>query len=103
VGGMMSDPDAITGEQRAALEKLAAVLGDGFYLVGGGTVAAHLAHRTSRDLDLFATKDPNDLRSQSDHLPGVEIQSRAPGTLHLRVEQIQRDFEAWVRTTAKPK
>ena len=84
----MSDQDTITGNQRAALEKLASVLGDGFYLVGGVAVAAHLAHRTSRDLDLFATSDPNDLRTQLDHLAGVEIESRAPGTLHLRVDEI---------------
>jgi hypothetical protein len=86
--GGMSERDAITDEQRAALAKLASILGDGFYLVGGVAVAAHLAHRTSRDLDLFATRDPNELRSLIDHLPGVEIESRAPGTLHLRVDEI---------------
>lgn len=84
----MSDGATITGAQRAALEKLAPVIRDDFYLVGGTAVAAHLAHRTSRDIDLFATRDPNDLRSQLDHLPGVEIKSRAPGTLHLRVDEI---------------
>jgi Nucleotidyl transferase AbiEii toxin, Type IV TA system len=84
----MSDRDTITAAQRAALAKLAAVLGEGFYLVGGVAIAAHLAHRTSRDLDLFATRDPNDLQSQLDHLPGVEIESRAPGTIHLRVDEL---------------
>lgn len=84
----MSDEDTITGAQRAVLEKLAPVLREDFYLVGGVAVAAHLAHRTSRDLDLFAARDPNDLRSQLDHLPGVEIKGRAPGTLHLRVDEI---------------
>lgn len=86
--GRMSDQGTITDKQRAVLKKLASVLGEGFYLVGGVAVAAHLAHRTSRDLDLFATSDPNDLRTQLDHLPGVEIESRAPGTLHLRVDEI---------------
>lgn len=84
----MSDADTITREQRAVLAKLAAVLGDGFYLVDGVAVAAHLAHRVSRDLDLCAMRDPNDLRSQLDHLPGVEIEDRAPGTLHLRVDEL---------------
>jgi len=87
VGGM-SGPDTIPRTQRAVLEKLAPVLREEFYLVGGVAVAAHLAHRTSRDLDLFATRDPNELRSQLEHLPGVEIKGRAPGTLHLRVDEI---------------
>ena len=86
--GGLSDRDTITGAQRAALAKLASVLGDGFYLVGGVAIAAHMAHRTSRDLDLFATRDPNDLKSQLDHLPGVEIESRGPGTIHLRVDEV---------------
>jgi hypothetical protein len=33
--GGMSGRDTITEEQRAALAKLAAILGDTFYLVGG--------------------------------------------------------------------
>lgn len=86
--GGMSEGDRITRPQRAALEKLAPVLGQDFYLVGGVAVAAHLGHRTSRDLDLFATRDPNDLRPQLDHIPGVKIKSRAPGTLHLQVDEI---------------
>lgn len=84
----MSDSDAITDAQRAVLAKLAAVLDDGFYLAGGVAVAAHLAHRTSRDLDLFATRDPNELQSRLVDLAGLEIESRAPGTLHLRVDEV---------------
>ncbi len=78
----------ITPAQRAVLEKLAFVLRGDFYLAGGVAVAAHLAHRRSRDLDLFAPRDPNDLRSQLEHLSGVEIKGRAPGTLHLRVDGV---------------
>ncbi|HWO26970.1 MAG TPA: nucleotidyl transferase AbiEii/AbiGii toxin family protein [Kofleriaceae bacterium] len=84
----MSDRATITEAQRAVLLKLAPVLREDFYLVGGVAVAAHLAHRTSRDVDLFATRDPSDLRPQLEHLPGVEIKGRAPGTLHLRVDEI---------------
>src|ERR1041385_5128802 len=75
----------ITADQRSVLAKLAPLLQDGFYLVGGVAIAAHLAHRTSRDLDLFATRDPAALQSALDHLPGAAIQSRAPGTIHLEV------------------
>jgi hypothetical protein len=84
----MTATDLITGDQRSALDKLAPLLQDGFYLVGGVAIAAHFAHRTSRDLDLFATRDPTALQSELDHLPGVAIQSRAPGTIHLKVDGI---------------
>jgi Nucleotidyl transferase AbiEii toxin, Type IV TA system len=86
--GGMSDRDPITSEQRSVLARLAPLLGDSFYLVGGVAVAAHLAHRTSRDLDLFATTDPTVLHDQLDHLLGVTIESRAPGTIHLKVDGI---------------
>ena len=84
----MTEPDSITSEQRQALAKLAPLLQDGFYLVGGVAIAAHLSHRTSRDLDLFATRDPTVLQAELDHVPGVAIASRAPGTLHLKVDGI---------------
>jgi len=47
----MTEPDPITSAQRQALAKLAPFLQHDFYLVGGVAVAAHLSHRTSRDLD----------------------------------------------------
>jgi len=80
--------DTITGDQRSALAKLAPLLQDGFYLVGGVAIAARFSHRTSRDLDLFATRDPTPLRSDLDHLPGVTIAGRAPGTIHLKVDGV---------------
>lgn len=84
----MTERDTITGDQRSALAKLAPLLQDGFYLVGGVAIAAHFSHRTSRDLDLFATRDPTPLQSDLDHLPGVTIEGRASGTLHLKVDGI---------------
>jgi hypothetical protein len=78
----------ISSAQRSALTKLAGVLPDGFYLVGGVALAAYFSHRTSRDLDLFATRDPTPLQSELDHLPGVTIQGRAPGTIHLTVDGV---------------
>ncbi len=86
--GGMTDRDPITSAQRAALAKLAPLLQDGFYLAGGVAIAAHLSHRTSRDLDLFATRDPTPLQPDLDHLPGVTIEGRAPGTIHLKVDGI---------------
>jgi hypothetical protein len=84
----MTAPDSITRDQRLALAKLAPFLQEGFYLVGGVAIAAHFSHRTSRDLDLFATRDPTVLQADLDHLPGVVIAGRAPGTLHLKVDGI---------------
>jgi hypothetical protein len=52
----------VTSAQRQALAKLAPFLQHDFYLVGGVAVAAQLSHRTARDLDLFATRDPTALQ-----------------------------------------
>jgi hypothetical protein len=71
--------DTITSSQRAALAKLAPLVQDGFYLVRGVAIAAHFSHRTSGDLDLFATRDPTVLQADLDHLPGVTVEGRAPG------------------------
>jgi hypothetical protein len=84
----MTEDNAITSAQRSALAKLAPLLQDGFYLVGGTAIAAHFSHRTSRDLDLFATRDPTPLQADLDHLPGVAIKARAAGTIHLTVDGI---------------
>lgn len=84
----MTALDILTGDQRAALTKLAPLLQDGFSLAGGVAIAAHFSHRTSRDLDLFATRDPTALQADLDHLPGVTIEGRAPGTIHLKVDGV---------------
>jgi len=39
--GRMMEHDTITRDQRSALAKLAPLLQDGFYLVGGVALAAH--------------------------------------------------------------
>ena len=74
--------------QRSVLAKLASVVADSCYLAGGVAVAAHLGHRRSRDLDLFSIADPTALLQQLERVPGVTIDGRAPGTLHLRVDGI---------------
>jgi len=80
--------DPITAAQRAALVKLAPLLAPDCYLVGGVAIAAHLHHRTSRDLDFFSAADPTALRSALEQLPGVVIESRAPGTIHLKLDGV---------------
>jgi hypothetical protein len=80
--------NAITTAQRLVLDKLAPVLGDRFYLVGGVAVSAHLEHRTSRDLDLFSADDPTELQPALERVPGVTIESRSGQTLHMRVDGV---------------
>lgn len=53
---------SLAEEQLRALDLLTAVGADEhFYLAGGSAVAVHLAHRQSRDLDLFSTLPSADL------------------------------------------
>lgn len=78
----------ISNAQREALDKLARALPPGWYLAGGIAVAAHLQHRTSRDLDLFADMDPIALQPTLEQVPGLTIESRSPGTLYVRIDGI---------------
>jgi Nucleotidyl transferase AbiEii toxin, Type IV TA system len=78
----------ISEAHRAALEKLASVLPADYYLAGGVGVAAHLEHRSSRDLDLFGASDPTDLRSRFESIDGLVIESQSHGTLHARIDGI---------------
>ncbi|HKE15850.1 MAG TPA: nucleotidyl transferase AbiEii/AbiGii toxin family protein [Kofleriaceae bacterium] len=48
----------------------------------------HLDHRTSRDLDFFATTDPTLLLPTLEALPGVVISDRASGTVHLVMDGV---------------
>jgi hypothetical protein len=84
-------PDVTSGisdAQRLALQKLAPALTDDWYLAGGVAVAAHLGHRTSRDLDLFAGSDPTTLQSRLEEIAGVVIIGRSHGTMHLRIDGV---------------
>ena len=78
----------ITDAHRAALAKLAPQLPRDVYLAGGVAVAAHLGHRTSRDLDLFSTSDPTTLQSSLERIPGVVIEARSHGTLHIKIDGV---------------
>ena len=85
--GRTLKPD-ITAEQHTALAKLAGVLPADWYVAGGIAVAAHLHHRTSRDLDLFAQSDPTELRQALEALSGVVIEAQSRGTLQLRIDGV---------------
>lgn len=78
----------ISDAQRAALEVLADVVEPTTYIGGGVAVALRLAHRESRDLDLFSPAlDPVALLPSLER-PDVRIMTRAEGTLHLEVAGI---------------
>jgi hypothetical protein len=79
--------NAVSDAQRAALDVLATVVDSTTYIAGGVAVALRLAHRQSRDLDLFAPTDPVAL-SRALERPDVRILTRAEGTLHLEVSGI---------------
>ncbi len=80
---MIDDP--VSAAQRAALELLAPLIADAFYLGGGVAIAARAAHRRSADLDLFSATDPSLRQSSLESLGGVTIIGRAAGTLELIV------------------
>ncbi len=80
--------DLITPAQRAALQKLAPVLAEAFYLVGGIAITARLHHRASRDLDLFSAQDPTARQVELEALGGVIVTGRSAGSLHLAVDGV---------------
>ena len=80
--------DPISDAQRHALRKLRPALPGDCYLAGGVAVAAHLGHRSSRDLDLFAASDPTTLRSAIEGIEGIIVQSQSGGTLYLMLDGV---------------
>jgi hypothetical protein len=79
---------SISDAQRAALEALAPIVDPTTYLGGGVAVALRLAHRQSRDLDLFVPDADPVAMASSFERPGIRILTRADGTLHLEVSGI---------------
>jgi hypothetical protein len=92
----------ISEAQRAALAKLAPVLAPDFYLAGGVAIAAHLDHRTSRDLDVFAPSDPTRLLPELEQLPGVTVTSTAAGTVELDVDGVPTSLLQYRYPTLSP-
>ena len=83
MGGVSPDED-----QLRVLGALGHTLPKDFYLAGGVGVAAHLRHRASHDLDIFAlTSDPC-LFETDLTIAQYRIVSRAPGTVHLEASSV---------------
>ncbi|MBW2735850.1 MAG: nucleotidyl transferase AbiEii/AbiGii toxin family protein [Deltaproteobacteria bacterium] len=78
----------LTDAQRAALELLASRLQPDTYLAGGTVVALRVGHRVSHDLDLFTLHDPEALAEPLAQVSGVQVTTRAPGTLYLEVKGV---------------
>jgi hypothetical protein len=87
--------DAITPDQRKALESLATVVDPETYLAGGVAIALRLGHRTSRDLDLFTPADPT---THADAFANPNLQTtivgRSDGSLQLEVNGVPA---SWLR------
>ena len=87
--------EAVTSEQRKALESLATVVDPETYLAGGVAIALRLAHRSSRDLDLFTTADPT---THAEALANPRLQTtivgRSDGSLQLEVNGVPA---SWLR------
>jgi hypothetical protein len=87
VGGTVTSAGPTQG-QLDAIERIAAALEPGTYLVGGVAVGLKLRHRTSLDVDLFVPQDfdPGALFERIRELaPDVTLTGEARGTLHLEL------------------
>lgn len=79
----------ITPAQQAALARIAAAVGSDAYLAGGIAVALRFGHRVSVDLDVFVpSADPALLAEPLAAAAGIRVIARAPGTLHLEVDDV---------------
>ena len=74
----------LPNETQEAWRRIAPVLPETAYLVGGTAVAVHLGHRPSRDLDFFTTTpfDPEALRAALSKVGDFEPTLLQPGTLN---------------------
>jgi hypothetical protein len=98
-------PEAISPEQRAALQALSAAAGEGFYLAGGTGLCLRLAHRRSLDIDLFreAAFDPEVLARRLDQAGLVLSNVRAePSTLWAEIEGVPISWMAFPYPTVAP-
>ena len=89
-------PEALTREALALLPRLRPVAErHGFILAGGTSLALHLGHRVSVDLDLFSEETfvpdllAGELRSMQ---LNPEVMQLAPGTLSVVIEGVRVSF-----------
>jgi hypothetical protein len=98
-------PEAISSEQRTALQALSASTSERFYLAGGTGLCLRLAHRRSLDIDLFRYEafDPEALVRRLGHA-GVELSNvrTEPSTLWADVEGVPTSWMAFPYPTVLP-
>ena len=89
-----SGRDFLDSAVAAAFERIAPLLPEGAYLVGGAAMAAHYRHRITSDLDFFfhGSVDLDALSEAATALDGVVVSHRDSGTLRLRVGQVKVEF-----------
>ena len=93
----MAKRTGLAPEQLRALDRLKHVKAlRPFYLAEGSAVAFHLQHRTSEDLDLFARRAQQGLRSVERALtqaePGTEVVSATDAAISLRWGSVPIDL-----------
>lgn len=94
--------DAISSEQRRALQSLTPLAQRGFYLAGGTALCLRLAHRRSVDLDLFRCErfDPDqvlrELRDEGVPLSNARTQA---STLWFEVEGVETSLMSFPHPT----
>jgi len=89
--------EVMRSDQARVLERLSSLTEElGFYLAGGTSVALHLGHRRSYDLDWFSPTEPKDSASLVERLRSlglaVEVLASGPGTLHVRADGVLVTF-----------
>jgi len=94
---MLYEEQVLEPSTRGLLIRLASVLGEDFYLVGGTALAIHLGHRLSIHLDFFTgesfSEDAVLQRIESELAPAVVTTfGRAENTLNLSVEGVKVDI-----------
>ena len=91
----MWHPEVITGALEGTLRDLGRepALGT-FYLAGRTGLALHLGHRRSLDLDLFSPElfGEDALLQRIQHISGLAVTSKAPGTLHTVIQETKVSF-----------
>lgn len=90
--------EALSREQRAALDTLAGIgIGEQFYLAGGAALALRLGHRQSVDLDFFSRTDfpTRPLREKLERLSTFRTDEEREGTLNATLAGIPVSFLAY--------
>jgi predicted nucleotidyltransferase component of viral defense system len=88
-------PETINNQTKRVLEKIGkAELGNKFYLAGGTSLAIHLGHRISIDLDWFSGKNfsNRDIKEKLSALGAFSLISEEDGTVHGTLDDVKVSF-----------